>query len=83
MMRLHVRLGQKLSIVDMDVDAHQLTELSGPAQLRVGGPMMMHRRLALRFPQRGIYGLGTRTVEIPGAMDVKTIGLGDNLRVWS
>jgi hypothetical protein len=30
MMRLHLRPGQKLSIMDNDVDPHQVMELAGP-----------------------------------------------------
>jgi uncharacterized membrane protein YcaP (DUF421 family) len=29
-MRLHLKTGQKLSITDADVDAHQMMELGGP-----------------------------------------------------
>jgi hypothetical protein len=37
MMRLHLRPGQKLSILDADVDAHQMMQFAGPAQMHLGG----------------------------------------------
>ena len=81
MMRLHLKVGQKLSILDMDIDAHQMMQFSGPAHMRMGGPMMMNRSMTLSFSKKGVYRLGTKTVEMPGAMDVKTIGPDNNLRL--
>lgn len=81
MMRLHLKPGQKLSIINMDVDAHQMMEFTGPARLRMGGPMMMSNTRTISFPTKGVYRLGTKTVETPGAMDVKTIGPDNNLRL--
>ena len=83
MMRLHLQPGQKLSILDMDVDAHQMMEFAGPAHLLLGGPMMMNHRLTIAFPRKGVYRLGTKTVEMPGStmMDVKTIGPDNQLRL--
>src|SRR5919201_5212211 len=40
MMRLHLRVGQRLSVLDQDVDAHQLLQFAGPMRLHMGGPMM-------------------------------------------
>ena len=81
-MRLHLKLGQKLSILDQDVDAHQMLQFSGPMRLRMGGPMMMNRGLTLAFPKRGVYRVGTKTVEMPGGgMDVKTLGPDNHLRL--
>ena len=82
MMRLHLRPGQKLSIMDNDVDPHQMMELAGPMRLHMGGPMMMNRGMTLSFMRKGVYRLGTRTVEMPGGgMDVKTIGPDNHLRL--
>src|SRR6266511_3981292 len=58
MMRLHLQLGQKLSILDQDVDAHQMMELAGPMQLRMGRPMMTNDGMTLRFMKKGVYRLG-------------------------
>jgi hypothetical protein len=82
MMRLHLKLGQKLSILDQDVDAHQMMELAGPMHLRMGGPMMTNDGMTLRFMKKGVYRLGTKTVEMKGAgMDVKTVGPDNHLRL--
>jgi hypothetical protein len=82
MMRLHLRLGQRLSIIDMDVDAHQMMEFAGPMHLRMSGPMtMMNRTMTMSFPRKGVYRLGTKTVEMPRGMDVKTIGPDNTLRL--
>ena len=81
MMRLHLRQGQKLSILDQDVDAHQMMELAGPMHMRMGGPMMMNHGVTLAFAKRGVYRLGTRTVEMPGAMEVETVGPDNQLRL--
>ena len=53
MMRLHLKVGQKLSILDMDVDAHQMMQFAGPARLRMGGPMMMNGGMTLSFSKKG------------------------------
>jgi len=84
MMRLALKPGGKLSILDQDVDAHQMLQFAGPMHLRMGGPMTMHRGLTLTFSKKGVYRLGTKTVEMPGGMggmEVKTIGPDNNLRL--
>ena len=84
MMRLHLKPGQTLSIMDMDVDAHQLMQLAGPARLHIGGPMMTADGMKMTFTRRGVYRFGTRTVEMPGMAgmaDVKTIGPDNKLRL--
>ena len=82
MMRLHLKPGQKLSILDNDVDAHQMMELAGPIHLHMAGPMMMNRGVTLAFMKKGVYRLGTKTLEMPGGgMDVKTIGPDNHLRL--
>jgi len=42
-MQLHLKPCQKLSIMDMDVDAHQMLQFGGPMHLRTSGPMMAGR----------------------------------------
>src|SRR6266508_2925472 len=82
MMRLHLKPGQRLSILDQDVDAHQMMELAGPMPLRMGGPMMTSHGMTLAFMKKGVYRLGTKTVEMSGGrMDVKTKGPDNNLRL--
>ena len=82
MMRLHLKPGQKLSIMDDDVDPHQMMELAGPMRLHMAGPMMMNHGMTLSFMKKGVYRLGTKTVEMPGGgMEVKTIGPDNHLRL--
>ncbi len=81
-MRLRLRSGGQLSVLDQDVDAHQMLQLAGPVRLHMGGPMMMARGTTIAFPRKGVYRLGTKTVEMPGGMmEVKTIGSDNNLRL--
>src|SRR6266496_6151087 len=49
MMRLHLKPGQKLSILDNDVDPHQMMEFAGPMHLRMGGAMMTGHGITLSF----------------------------------
>src|SRR6266516_2817448 len=82
MMRLHLRVGQRLSVLDQDVDAHQMLEFAGPMRLHLGRPMMMNHGTTIAFSKKGVYRLGTKTVEMPGGgMDVKTIGPDNKLRL--
>ncbi len=37
LMRLHLKQGQKVSILDQDVDAHQMMELAGRCTCRWAG----------------------------------------------
>jgi hypothetical protein len=83
MMRLHLRVGQRLSILDQDVDAHQMLEFAGPMRLHMSRPMMTNRGMTIAFTKKGVYQLATKTVEMPGmgGMDVKTIGPDNKLRL--
>jgi hypothetical protein len=81
-MRLHLKPGQKLSVLDQDVDAHQMMDLAGPMHLQMGGPMMMNHGRTLAFTKKGVYRLGTKTVEMAGGgMEVKTVGPDNHLRL--
>lgn len=81
MMELTLRSGGKLSILDQDVDAHQLVQLSGPTKLDLGGPMLMNRGSTLTFARNGVYKFRTKTVETSGmGMEVDTKG-ADTLRL--
>jgi len=82
-MRLTVKSGGSLSVLDQDLDAHQMMQLSGPARLHLGGPMMMNHRMVVSFPTKGVYRLRTKTVEMPGGMEVEseTVGPDNTLRL--
>lgn len=81
-MRLSLPRGGRLTILDQDLDPHQLVELSGP-RLRMPGPMAMMGKARVRFAQAGTYRLATKTVELPGqAMpEAKTIGPDNRLKL--
>jgi hypothetical protein len=81
MMRLHLKRGQTLSIMDMDVDAHRMTQLAGPMHMQMGGPMMTSHGMKMTFTKKGTYRFGTRTVEMAGMTDVRTIGPDNKLRL--
>lgn len=82
MMRLHLKPGQKLSILDQDIDAHQMLQFAGPMHLRMGDPMVMNRGMTIAFTKKGVYRLGTKTVEMSGGgMEVKTVGPDNQLRL--
>jgi len=83
MMRLTLAQGGRLSILDQDLDAHQLMQVSGPARLHLAGPMMMNHGMVVSFPKKGVYRLQTKTVEMPGGMSVEaeTIGPDNALRL--
>jgi len=82
MMELTLESGGKLSILDQDVDAHQLVQLSGPTKLDLGGPMMMNRGSTLTFARNGVYRFRTKTVETSGmGMEVDTKGADNILRL--
>jgi hypothetical protein len=81
MMRLHLKQGQTLSIMDMDVDAHKMMQFAGPTHMQMGGPMMTTHGMKMTFTKSGVYRFGTRTVEMAGMTDVKTIGPDNKLRL--
>lgn len=82
-MRLSLPTGGRVSVLDQDVDAHQLIQLAGPTRLHLGGPMMMNHGTSVSFPMKGVYRLQTKTVEMPGGMEMeaKTIGPDNTLRL--
>ena len=81
MMRLHLKQGQTLSIMDMDVDPHKMMQLAGPMPMQMGGPMMSNHGMKMTFSKKGIYRFATRTIEMAGMADVKTIGPDNKLRL--
>ena len=81
MMRLHLKQGQTLSIMDMDVDAHKMMQFAGPTHMKIGAPMMTTHGMQMTFTKKGIYRFGTRTVEMAGMSDVKTVGPDNKLRL--
>lgn len=71
--RVTMQRGSRLMIVNQDIDGHTLIQTSGPRiALRV--QMMMGHGTAVTFRQSGNYRFRTKTFEMPGMGDMKTIG---------
>lgn len=71
--KVFLKRGQKLKIVNHDVDAHRFVRVSGP-KIALGKTLMLNQSKTLRFTKKGVYKLRTRTVEVPGAPEIETIG---------
>ncbi len=81
-MRLALKQGGRLSILDQDVDAHRLIQLSGSTKLQLGGPMVTSHGMSVSFAKKGVYRFTTKTVEMPGmAMEAETVGPDNTLRL--
>jgi len=82
MMRISLPRGGRLRILDQDLDAHQLVELSGP-RMRMPAAMAMMDTANLRFMMPGVYRLATKTVDLPGAKmpDAPTVGPDNHLKL--
>jgi hypothetical protein len=49
--------------------------------MQMGAPMMTTHGMQMTFTKKGIYRFGTRTVEMAGMSDVKTVGPDNKLRL--
>lgn len=79
-MRLTLSRGTRLTITDLDIDPHQLLQVSGP-RLGLRGHMMMGGVESVVFKQSAVYQLKTKTVEMGPMMDTKTDGPDNALRL--
>ena len=80
-MRLAMAEGGTLTLVNNDIDAHQLVQLAGP-DVALGSTMMMGGKSAVVFSEPGLYRLRTETVEVEGMeemMEVETEGPDNEL----
>ena len=68
-----MRHGGRLTILNQDVDFHRVVQLAGP-RIATGSRMMMNASVRLRFTKSGLYRFKTVTSEMPGMMDMKTVG---------
>ena len=78
MMRMMVAAGGTLRITDEDVDPHKLIQVAGP-QVMLGKAMMTGDVAQISFPAKGVYRFTTKTLEMPGMAEVKTIGPDNHL----
>ena len=64
--RLSMHRGAQLTILNEDVDVHQLVEMRGPRAF-LGSPlMMMNHATIVTFRKAGVYHFKTRVVEMKG-----------------
>lgn len=77
-MSLALHRGDRLSVGNVDVDAHRLVQSAGP-KLRFMATMMTGKGTAITFSKAGVYRFRTVVVEMPGMPDVKTSGRDHNL----
>lgn len=77
-MRTMLAAGGTLRITDEDVDPHKLIQVAGP-KVMLGKAMMSGDVAQISFPTKGVYKFTTRTLEMPGMAEVKTIGPDNHL----
>ena len=77
---MHMTLagGGTLRITDEDVDPHKLIQIAGP-KVMLGKAMMTGDVAQISFPAKGDYRFTTKTLEMPGMAEVKTIGPDNHL----
>jgi hypothetical protein len=78
MMRTMLAAGGTLRITDEDVDPHKLIQVGGP-KVMLGKAMMTGDVAQISFPNKGVYKFTTKTLEMPGMAEVKTIGPDNDL----
>ncbi len=77
-LRLSLHRGDRLTVVNQDLDMHKLVQVSGPPT-NAGVFMMMNQRVALRFTKVGLYRFHTRVADMRGMPEAKTIGPDNKL----
>jgi plastocyanin len=81
MMRLSLKAGQMLRIMNQDLDMHRMMEVAGPAQMMLGGPMKQGQAQTLTFKKPGVYRFTTKVSPMAGMPAVATTGPDNNLRL--
>jgi hypothetical protein len=79
-MRLVMKPGQMLRILNQDVDMHRLMQLAGPTMM-LGGPMKEGQAQTLTFAKPGMYRFDTRVLPMTGMPEVATVGPDNHLRL--
>jgi len=67
-----LKRGQRLTILNQDIDTHKLVSLAGP-KLALGKALSMNDRVTIAFQKPGIYKLRTMKMETPGMPEVETM----------
>jgi hypothetical protein len=63
-MGVRMRRGDRLVVVNRDIDMHRLMQTAGPRRMALGGPMMMNDRRTMVFSKAGVYRFTTRVTEM-------------------
>ena len=79
-MRLVMKPGQMLRIMNQDVDMHRLMQLAGPT-IMLGGPMKEGQARSLTFTKPGTYKFDTKSLPMKGMPEVQTIGPDNHLQL--
>jgi hypothetical protein len=77
-MQMMLAAGGTLRVTDEDVDPHKLIQVAGP-KVMLGKAMMTGDVAQISFPTKGVYRFTTKTLEMPGMAEVKTIGPDNHL----
>ncbi len=80
-MRLMLKAGQMLQVMNQDLDMHRMMEVAGPTQMMLGGPMKQGQTQALTFTKPGVYRFMTKVSPMAGMPDVATSGADNSLRL--
>jgi plastocyanin len=80
-MRLTLKTGQGLRIMNQDVDMHRLMEVAGAAQMMLGHAMKQGQAQTLTCTKPGVYKFTTKVSPMAGMPDVATTGSDNNLRL--
>ena len=70
--------GDRLTVLNQDLDMHRLVQVSGPPT-NASAFMMMNEQVALRFTKAGVYRFHTRVADMRGMPEAKTIGPDNKL----
>lgn len=68
-----LRRGERLTVLNQDIDTHQLVRLAGP-KVALGRPLAMNGKTTVRFAKAGVYRLKTKKTAMPGMPEVETMG---------
>jgi len=79
-MRLTMKPGQMLRIMNQDLDMHRMMQLSGPAMM-LGGPMKQGQAQSLSFTKPGTYRFDTKVLPMKGMPEVETTGPDNTLKL--
>src|SRR5262245_14308244 len=77
-LNLTLHRGDRVAVVNQDLDMHRLVQVAGPA-IAPEPFMMMNQRVVLHFTKAGLYRFHTRVADMRGMPKAKTIGPDNKL----